>query len=544
MPHSTRARCARATRTGIVARVRKLTVFRGRHNSRRSCVLSSRVVTIASPMATSILHTPTAMSPSRGTPISSARRAAAARASLAGDTTRRATVAPRVIVSGLSSRRDSRVAGLVLQSRRSGTRGGVVVRAAATPNGPNTSAADAVNNGLRCFEQKKYEDAVGNFTSALSEFGTPTEDECRAALYNRACAYCKLQKYDEAKTDLTAAVNEYSLKFSVVLKDSDMEVFRGTPQYEEMADEVKGFRSNASIATLKAEAQEPFRFFKLYAFGGLGAGAFIGLIIILTRLSAALAGGEDAPDLGETIGNLLVNVVAIGVFGFLFKGEIEQRDLTQKKVAREEEFGRLRIVLSADADEDVLVSQLRGNYRLFVIAGSKNHVDAVVANLNKYKTLLKEKNVVIATLYMENGGGDRRTEADPAVETKDQSAGVAALAAEFAAARRDEREGETAVSSPAIEFGKRSKKSKLAAKRTAGGTSTPTEKRWRVAPVDTETWRAWVINEIERSGFDPTVRDVFFSVGKDGTLWKSGAGTPNWMKLIEELPEGGWTGGV
>jgi hypothetical protein len=53
-----------------------------------------------------------------------------------------------------------------------------------------------------------------------------------------------------------------------------------------------------------------------------------------------------------------------------------------------------------------------------------------------------------------------------------------------------------------------------------------------------------VVNEIERSGFDPTVRDVFFSVGKDGTLWKSGAGTPNWMKLIEELPEGGWTGGV
>ena len=65
-----------------------------------------------------------------------------------------------------------------------------------------------------------------------------------------------------------------------------------------------------------------------------------------------------------------------------------------------------------------------------------------------------------------------------------------------------------------------------------------------LAPAGTETWRAWVVNEIERSGFDPTVRDVFFSVGKDGTLWKSGAGTPNWMKLIEELPDGGWTGGV
>jgi hypothetical protein len=62
--------------------------------------------------------------------------------------------------------------------------------------------------------------------------------------------------------------------------------------------------------------------------------------------------------------------------------------------------------------------------------------------------------------------------------------------------------------------------------------------------VDVDTWRAWVVNEIERVGFDKSVRDVFFSVGKDGTLWKSGAGTPNWMKLIEELPDDGWTGGV
>lgn len=53
-----------------------------------------------------------------------------------------------------------------------------------------------------------------------------------------------------------------------------------------------------------------------------------------------------------------------------------------------------------------------------------------------------------------------------------------------------------------------------------------------------------MVNEIERVGFDKSVRDVFFSVGKDGTLWKSGAGTPNWMKLIEELPDDGWTGGV
>ena len=73
-----------------------------------------------------------------------------------------------------------------------------------------------------------------------------------------------------------------------------------------------------------------------------------------------MAGGEGAPDLGETIGNLLVNLIAITVFAVLFKGESEQSAATQQKVAREEEFGRLRLSLAEDA-EDATVSRLRGN---------------------------------------------------------------------------------------------------------------------------------------------------------------------------------------
>ena len=494
------------------------------------------------------MRAPTATPTSRGALGASLRRGASARASRVGASSARRPVAARAaafaprraparVREALAPVRPTRAAHLARRSRL------CAARAAATPNGPNACSADAVNNGLACFEARQYEDAVVNFTSALNDFGAPSEDESRAALYNRACAACKLRRFDDAKADLTSAVNEYGLKFSVVLKDSDMEVFRGTPQYEEMADEVKGFRSGASIAKLKAEAQEPFRFFKLYAFGGLGAGAFVGLLIILSRLSAAVAGGEGAPDLGETIGNLLVNLVAITVFAVLFKGETEQSEATRQKVAREEEFGRLRLAVADDAEE-ITVSQLRGNYRLFLVAGSEMHVDAVVAGLRKYKALLKEKNVVIATLDMAGTDGEARRAEPPPAETA-RGAGVAALAAEFAA-ERDASAGDDAAApaAPALEFGKRSRKAKLGKARRSGGASTPTERKWRVAPAGTESWRAWVVNEIERSGFDPTVRDVFFSVGKDGTLWKSGAGTPNWMKLIEELPEGGWTGGV
>ena len=402
----------------------------------------------------------------------------------------------------------------------------------ATPNGPNKTAADAVNNGLACFERRRYKDAVDNFTQAITAFGTPTEDECRAALYNRACAHVKLGQYDEAKADVARACNDYSLKFSVVLKDPDMEVFRSTPQYEEMAaEEVKGFRSNKAISNLRAEAQEPFRFLKLYVFGGGLAGATVGLVIILSRLAAALKGGPDAPELDEAIKNVAVNVTAIAVFGYLLKGELAARENIREKVAREEEMGRLRVAI-AEKEEDVLVSQLRGNYRIFIIAGSEAHIEDTIASLAKYKALLKENNVIICTVDMLTGKGSGK-------KVKVPGAGVAALAAEFAAQREADAEGDAAPEeAPGIEFGKRSRRVEVATK-----ASRVTEKRWRVAPVDEEKWRAWVINEVERNGFDPNVRDVFFSIGKDGTLWKSGAGIPNWMKLIEELPTG-VTGGL
>jgi hypothetical protein len=151
---------------------------------------------------------------------------------------------------------------------------------------------------------------------------------------------------------------------------------------------------------------------------------------------------------------------------------LSDRDLTQKKVAREEEFGRLRISVANDG-EDVLVSQLRGNYRLFLVTGSPEHVDTVTAGLAKYKTLLKEKNVIIATLDMTGDGANRVVVAES--EKQEPGAAVAALAAEFAAARVA---SDAELSAPTvIEFGNKSKKTKSTApRRKPGGTSTPTEK--------------------------------------------------------------------
>ena len=248
-------------------------------------------------------------------------------------------VTPVAFVDRSPSTTVTRGAGtLAVFTQRSGSRtaarnGRVAVRVhaakgetAADPNaplGPNKSAADAVNNGLACFEKRRYDAAVRNFSAALKDSDrrarTSPERRCTTARAYTA-SNCRSTTRPRLISSPRSTTTTSSSRWC--WKDPDMEVFRGTPQYEEMAaEEVKGFRSNKSVQKLKAGAQEPFRFFKLYAFGGLGAGAFIGLIIILARLSAAIKGGDDAPELGETIKNLLINIVAVSAFAYLFSNE-------------------------------------------------------------------------------------------------------------------------------------------------------------------------------------------------------------------------------
>ena len=84
----------------------------------------------------------------------------------------------------------------------------------------------------------------------------------------------------------------------------------------------------------------------MYILGGLTAGATIGLLIIVTRLVAALGGGEGAPDLQETIINLSINGAAITIFGFLFSRDLQQKDKDAAVVAREEALALLQARVS------------------------------------------------------------------------------------------------------------------------------------------------------------------------------------------------------
>lgn len=348
------------------------------------------------------------------------------------------------------------------------------------------------------------------FTDALKL--NPNEEESRASHYNRACAYVKMNKYEQAKDDLMVALEKFDLDFRVLQRDDDLAKFRNTEQFEEIDVEYgDGKEKQAAQAKLRAEAAEPFRFLKLFLFGSLASGAAVGLLIILSRLVQAVKGGggegelaEDVPDLIETLKNLGVNTTALVVLGLLLKNELKGRDETLQEAEREEELGRLQVQLKKD-EGAVPLNRLRSLYRVFVVAGSEAHVFETMANLEKFREKFIQNKILVCTVTMlENDG--KPTSDEPMDLT----------------------------------FGNRSKRNKKSSSSEVDvNVFADAKERWRIQAKDQTAWRRWIINQVEVDGFDPSVRDVFFAVAKNGTLWKSGAGVPNWMKLLEELPEEG-----
>ena len=83
----------------------------------------------------------------------------------------------------------------------------------------------------------------------------PNQEEGRAAYYNAACAHVSLGNDKEAADCLRTAINDFRLKFSVILKDPDMRAFREKRIFDDLATEVRGGAGGqVQQSKLRAEA--------------------------------------------------------------------------------------------------------------------------------------------------------------------------------------------------------------------------------------------------------------------------------------------------
>jgi hypothetical protein len=82
------------------------------------------------------------------------------------------------------------------------------------------------------------------------------------------------------------------------VQDPDLKELRETREWLDVLEVARGGLTTDTFIKLRAEAKAPFRLARLFLFGGLGAGAGLGLFIITARLISAIR-GVPGRDLGR-----------------------------------------------------------------------------------------------------------------------------------------------------------------------------------------------------------------------------------------------------
>lgn len=59
------------------------------------------------------------------------------------------------------------------------------------------------------------------------------------------------------------------------------------------------------------------------------------------------------------------------------------------------------------------------------------------------------------------------------------------------------------------------------------------EDRWKVLPVDAERWKRWVAVQREIGSLGSR-DEIYVAVALDGTVRRSGKGSPNWEVIVDE----------
>ena len=262
---------------------------------------------------------------------------------------------------------------------------------------PPKTAEEAINRGLAEFHERKNPSAaLALFDLALATsppaFPAPlTEDEARAATYNRACALAALARWEEAAAGVLDAVNDKGLKLDVAVKDPDLRKLRERREWLDVLEEAKGGVTTGAVVRARAEAKSPFRGLRLFLFGGLGAGAGLGLLIIVSKVVQALQGGEGAPDLNDSLRNLAINSAAVAAFSFLFARDFKGSARDRAAAEAEESLSRLELLLRDG--RVVPLANFRGKARPVLVSGPRAAVAKALKAAAPYREELLERGV-------------------------------------------------------------------------------------------------------------------------------------------------------
>ncbi|XP_068338753.1 protein LOW PSII ACCUMULATION 1, chloroplastic-like [Pyrus communis] len=372
----------------------------------------------------------------------------------------------------------------------------------------NTETPEScVNLGLQLFSKGRVKDALIQFEKALSL--DPNTIEAQAALYNKACCHAYKGEGRKAADCLRTALREYDLKFGTILNDPDLASFRALPEFKELQEEARlggedigyGFRRDLKLIS---EVQAPFRGIRRFFYVAFSAAAGISTFFTVPRLFRAIAGGDGAPDLGETASNVAINIGGLIVLVALFLWENKKEEEQLSQISRDENLSRLPLRLSTNRVVELV--QLRDTVRPVILAGKKETVALSIQQAAKFRTELLRRGVLLVPVIWDEVRA-------PEIEKKGFGSPSKAAAA---------------LPSIGEDFEKRTQsitaKSKLKA-----------EIRFKAEVVSPGEWERWIKDQQKSEGVTPG-EDVYIILRLDGRVRRSGKGMPDWQQIVQELP--------
>jgi tetratricopeptide (TPR) repeat protein len=401
-----------------------------------------------------------------------------------------------------------------------------------TPPAP-TTARQAVEQGLDAFRGGKGdpERAAALFAAALDL--RPNSEEAAAALYNQACALAKLRRWQQASDALERAVNEHGLKLSVAASDPDFADFRDTREWIDLLQRVRGGLSREAKINLRTEARAPFRLARTILFGGLSAGAGLGLIVILGRLAASLKGGEGAPPLAESLTNLAVNAGALTVLAFLLLRDLAGRERDLRVTQREEGLGRLLIDLGGGRVLPLI--RFRGVIRPLIVAGDRPYVERQLREAEPRIEQLRARGVsVVPVVYAADPDERLRALRREFQQQDNASAGKKGFVGAGGKKQQQQEGSGDGGEAPAA-----ATNSGQQQQEDAPSPIRDSDKKWRLEPSALPEWEQWVLEQRDFAGLSTegeASRNVWVQVALDGTVRGSDRGTVPWARLVNDLP--------
>merc|ERR1712003_450924 len=406
------------------------------------------------------------------------------------------------------------------------------------------SSSAAIRSAVNYADKGDIMGAMGALNKA--DLSNCDATESGLVFFNKACLYCRLNRFEEAAENLITAVVKYDSPYKYIFTDNDIKLLRDerpdlmtkvrkafakkqreTQGYEESADESATERG----VRLRMELENPYRGLWAAIFAVAIASAGLGTFVSVLKLAKGApvtipenfpADKEPPKTRGELFRNLGINTAVILGAGLGLNRNWDFSEKSKKNAQLSETLNQLSVRVGDGSVQSVSDFYSGGDFRPVIIAGTKKALGAALRQAKK-RNLVKKMNDRQFVPIIFDWDDFEQTKAVEKKETRG-----------FGITGNEEQENKMSASDLAIED-------------QSLGKGLPKDQIFWPESLEKANLRAvnpqnWVnvfesLNLVDMGAKVEVQNGVFICIGRNGQIVAKGPGTPPFEQLIDNFPD-------